>query len=469
MRTSTLGMIFFFIAFCSSAIQAQQAMTPGFQFLGRGYDVLFGNVFDTSGNGDGGWREQIFEFTTNQGLKTPDHLWSVPDYTNSLLISACSVDQTETILNDSFDYQNSVSVGFNVNLDLFGAAFQFGIDSKHVSDTTITQDSIFAQLESTCAAYQLNMNRYKTPNVTEEFVYGAQSLTDIYDEAAYMEFIQTFGTHYIQQLRLGGRWGWLIEMNRKSFQKMLDDSINWQLGLKYAGEIKAGGKSSNLSTGFNINGSNEQKTVSIVTDSISHNFSYNIGGEYKPEASAWMNSVRANPMPIFIQPQPIWDLFTTTYFPGISNLSVKKALLKNATLNFCSWLTKANPKLNCTRPQPVAKPKAANLDPNAIRAICVKNIGGFAMSWKLKNSKRPNLNAESECYAAGNGRCLDGLMVQAEKGDMLNCGLMIIAGKQDYPGCGFGNKYDPRSTLSANYVCSGSTFNPSCRFDGLTQ
>ena len=461
MRTSTLGMIFFLIAVCSSGIQAQQSMTPGFQFLGRGYDVLFGNLYDTSGNGDAGWREQIFQFTTNQGLKTPDNLWLVPDYTTSLLLSTCSVDQTETILNDSFDYQNSVSVGFDINLDLFGAAFQFGIDSKHVADTTISKESIYAQLESSCAVYQLNMNRYKTPNVSEEFFYGAQSLTDIYDEDTYMQFIQTFGTHYIGQLRLGGRWGWLIEMKRNSFQKMLDDSIDWQLGLQYAGKVKAG---------FNVNGSVDTKTVTIVTDSISHNFSYNIGGDYKPDSNEWMSSVRANPMPIFMTPLPIWDLFTTAHLPGISNLSGKKALLLNATLNFCGWLRQTvNPKINCTRPEPLPKPTPAKLDPNAVRAICVTNNGGYAMYWRLINTNRPSVHADTDTFAAGSTRCMDGLMVQAEQGEGLSCGIMIIAGVQDYPGCDEGNNYDPRSTLSANYVCWGSTMGPSCKFDGFSQ
>jgi len=449
-----------FYLFLSLSVLQSQNLTPGFQFLGKGYDIFFSNLYDTSGNGDPGWKEQVFQFTTTQGLKTPDGLWVVPDYTTSTLLSACSIEQTETILNDGFDYQHSVSLGFDAELSLFNASFQFSIDSKHVVQTTISKESIYAQVESTCAAYQLNMNAYLTPNVTDEFQYGAETLTDTYDEDAYMTFVQTFGTHYIRSLRLGGRWGWLIEFNRQSFQKMLDDSINWNLGLQYAGKVKAG---------FHLNGSVDTNTVTKVMNSISHNFSYNIGGDYKPDSESWMASIRAAPMPIKVQAIPIWNLIDKKYLPTTTNLNLKKANLMNATVNYCNWLRlNLDSSVNCTPPQPLPQPKPSQLNPNAIRGICVQNNGGYAMSWRLyKNS---DIHADSDVFTAGNSRCLDGLQVQAQDGDSLDCGVMILAGLQDYRGCDSKNNiFDERSTLLANYVCWGSTFNPSCKFDGYSQ
>ena len=194
-----------FYLFLSLSVLQSQNLTPGFQFLGKGYDIFFSNLYDTSGNGDPGWKEQVFQFTTTQGLKTPDGLWVVPDYTTSTLLSACSIEQTETILNDGFDYQHSVSLGFDAELSLFNASFQFSIDSKHVVQTTISKESIYAQVESTCAAYQLNMNAYLTPNVTDEFQYGAETLTDTYDEDAYMTFVQLDSLYTESEIRWHGQ------------------------------------------------------------------------------------------------------------------------------------------------------------------------------------------------------------------------------------------------------------------------
>ena len=459
MKTLFFQAIFLFFAV---NVLAQQTMTPGFQFLGKGYDAFFGNLYDTSGNGDPGWRENVFEFTTNQNRKTPDNLWVVPDYTTSTMLSACSVEQTEKLLNDGFDYQNQVTLGFGIDLELFGASFQFSIDSKHITKTTIDEESIYAIMESTCAAYQLNMNAYLTPNITDDFRYGVDTLTDVYDETAYMTFIQTFGTHYIRELRLGGRWGWLIEFKRKSFQKMLDDSINWNIGLSYAGKVKAG---------FNLNGSTETNTVTTVMNSISHNFTFNIGGDYHPDSDTWMSSIRANPMPINIQAIPIWNLLISKYFPTVANLNGKKTLLMNATLNYCSWLhNNIDSTVNCTRPAPLPKPQPKPIDPNAIRGICVHNNGGYALSWKLYNDNHQNLYAQSDVFTAGNYRCLDGLQVQAMAGDHLSCGLVITAGLNNYRSCDTAkNIFNPMSTLSANYICGGSTLNPYCQFDGYSQ
>jgi hypothetical protein len=89
------------------------------------------------------------------------------------------------------------------------------------------------------------------------------------------------------------------------------------------------------------------------------------------------------------------------------------------------------------------------------------------MYWRLYDK---NVHVDSDYFAVGNSRCLDGLQIQAEVGDSLSCGVMILAGKQDFRGCDSEqNIFDPRSTISANYICSGTTFTPSCRFDGYTE
>ena len=152
----------FFLVLPLYLIPTHSQETPGVQFLGKGYDVYFANLYDTSGNGDQGWKEQVFQFTTNQGLKTPDGLWIVPDYTTSTILSSCSVEQSENIINDGFDYQNAVNTGVGIDLSLFNASFQFSIDSKHIANTTTDKQSIYVQMQSTCSAYQLTMNAYNT-------------------------------------------------------------------------------------------------------------------------------------------------------------------------------------------------------------------------------------------------------------------------------------------------------------------
>ena len=447
--------------------QSQTAMTPGFQFLGRGYDIYYGNPEDTSGNGDQGWREQMFQFTTTSGQKTPDNQWLVPDGTQSLLLSSCSLDQSETLINDAYDYQNTVVAGFGIDLNLFGASFQFSIDSKHIAHTTFEKESIYAQLQSTCAAYQLNVNAFKPPPFNDEFLAGVDSLTDLYDEGIYMYFIQIFGTHYARSLRLGGRWGWLIEMDRKSFQKMLDDGVDWNMGLKYAGKVTAG---------INANGSDDTNSMAKIMQTVLHNYSFNIGGDYKPDSGEWMASVRADPMPLGVETVPIWQVVTSHNLPSVANITVKQSNLKNATENYCKWLqNNGDPNVSCQRPTPLPKPTpgSSDPDPNSVSSICVHNNGGFALSWRLIKGDPfsflpSSVHADSDSFAAGGYRCLDANLVQAQKGDTLTCTINIIGGKHDFNACGLGVKYDARSTLAANYVCGGGTMTPNCKFDGFS-
>jgi hypothetical protein len=436
-------------------------MTPGFQFLGNGYDVFNGNIYDTTGNGDGGYREPVFSFTNKEGKKTPDGKWLVPDKTSAILLSACSIDQSQTVMNSAYDYQQSVATGIGINFEAFGAAFQFSVESKHISQTTDTQQSIYAQLESTCAVYQLAMNVYDPPVVSSDFLEGAKSLPLSYDEDAYMTFIQVFGTHYIRQLKLGGRWGWLIEFSMKDFQSMLDDQVNFNLGLSYAGRIKAG---------LNINSTTDENTTTRVMNSISHNFSYNIGGDYQPDALAWQQSVRGNPMPIRLDLTPLYELFKERYLSDVANISEKAVLLKQAIVSYCDWLKRNNdPNVNCSRPEPKPRPQPRSLAKDAIHRICVENNGAFGMWFVLFNQDHPNFSSESSFYPQNQKRCLDGMQIQASDGDKLSCKVNVSGGSKNVPCQGGNHQYDSRSTLQANYICWGSSTLVTCQFKGFSE
>eukprot|EP00929_Paragymnodinium_shiwhaense_P103008 TRINITY_DN6628_c0_g1_i1.p1 TRINITY_DN6628_c0_g1~~TRINITY_DN6628_c0_g1_i1.p1 ORF type:complete len:632 (-),score=135.12 TRINITY_DN6628_c0_g1_i1:346-2241(-) len=445
------------------ALQPTEAQdTPGFQFLGFGYDILTGNTRDTSGFGDRGFRTNVFDFKHDQGQKTPDGKWEVPDKTTSQEISACSETQVSKIVNSAFSYMHEVSTDFSIDLDMFDVAFDFSTDTKHITQTTETKESIFAQITATCAVYELTMHMYDHPPLDPNFLAGAGMLPSTVDEdeEAYMTFIHRFGTHVVNQMTLGGRWGWSMEFKAHDYQNLLDDSVSVDLGLHYAGKIKAG---------FDVDHSTDARMAYRVTKAISHNASFNTGGDFKTDQEEWKATVRNNPMPLSLQLTPLYDLFTPAYMPNVTNVTGKKLAMKDALKRYCPYKSKtSDPSVTCKAPEPQPMPQPHPLAPDAIHRVCLENEGGFALWWELINRGRP-VEAKSETFTAGHSRCLDGIQANAHNGDVLVCHANIIAGRHGVPCEGKGYKFDERSLLQANYRCTGGTFSVSCTFTGLTR
>eukprot|EP00928_Gymnodinium_smaydae_P006771 TRINITY_DN12413_c0_g2_i1.p1 TRINITY_DN12413_c0_g2~~TRINITY_DN12413_c0_g2_i1.p1 ORF type:complete len:475 (-),score=64.87 TRINITY_DN12413_c0_g2_i1:86-1510(-) len=446
-----------------AAILAESKDTPGFQFLGYGYDALYGNPRSTTGNGDPGFRTNVFKFTQNDGQKTTDGKWDVPDKTTSQDFgTTCSATQTSRVLASAYDYQHTVDDGISVNAGFMGLEFSLSSDFKQIDNETRSNTSIFAQVSAQCAAYQLTMHTYDHPDVDMNFIDGVNTLPDQYVEAPYMLFLQSFGTHVVTQLQVGGRWGWQMTFDRFAYNNMLDNSIDVESGIEYAGKLRAGIKSQHIE---------DRKSAMAVAQAIAKNATFNVGGSFSPDMEAWMASVKDEPMPTHLTLLPLDQLLTSIYFPNVANatLLARAEAMRLAVKNYCSYIQKhSDPSVVCTPPKPLPAPKPDPVASNAVRRICVLNDGGYAMNWELNDlTTQYPVSASTGTYAHGQTDCLDGLLVGASRGDKINCRVNKIAGASlDCWGGDF--SYDERAHKQANFACDGSTFTGSCHFTGLS-
>lgn len=125
--------------------------------------------------------------------------------------------------------------------------------------------------------------------------------------------------------------------------------------------------------------------------------------------------------------------------------------------------------VDCSPPQPIPATKPDPVYKYAVRQLCVKNNGGFALQYDLTVDNRQNpVVAHSGTFVHGNTKCIEGSQVTAEYGDQLGCEAHAIAGKTMPCVGGDESRYDARSSLQANYECAGTTLSFSCAFKGLT-
>eukprot|EP00451_Oxyrrhis_marina_P003083 CAMPEP_0204255736 /NCGR_PEP_ID=MMETSP0468-20130131/3383_1 /ASSEMBLY_ACC=CAM_ASM_000383 /TAXON_ID=2969 /ORGANISM="Oxyrrhis marina" /LENGTH=451 /DNA_ID=CAMNT_0051229639 /DNA_START=29 /DNA_END=1384 /DNA_ORIENTATION=+ len=430
--------------------------TPGFQFLGFGYDLLSGNVRFTNGQGDPGFRTNIFKFTETEGHMTSDGKWHIPDKTTSEALSDCSLEQQVTIINDAYSYQRTVDTGIEIDLGFFGIEFAFSIDFETVENQTRKDESIFAQISSQCATYALTTHLYDHPAVDDDFLYGVRSLPTTYDEKAYMTFISRFGTHVVNALQAGGRWGWQMEMSRVDYETMMENKIDIELGIKSFGRMVAG-----------ISHVVDHKSLAEVTKAITQNKTFNTGGQFSPNVTEWMASVKDFPMPTHLSLTPLDELLTPVYVND-TNLTQKAAAMRQALEKYCPYLQQSSPGLECSAPKPLPPPAPRPIEDNAVRRLCVWNWGGFMMSWELLDfTQSMPVKHGSGSYGRGQQRCIDAELIGADRGDRLSCHVDVTGGLSK--DCAIFNvTYDHRSEKQAEYECKGTTLNYNCWFTGYS-
>merc|ERR1712113_889097 len=399
--------------------------------------------------------------TNKNGDKTWDDKWDVPDKTTSQSMPACTVEQQVLQINSAFTYQSTVSNNFDITGFAFLNIFGFSSASKHIRKVTDATESIFAHVQATCSVYKLTMDWYSHPELDPNFVAGVEFLPLEYDQGVYMSFLEEFGTHVATELTLGGRWGWQMEFEMKDYEALLVDSyssgFNVNAAISDAGKVKA-----------NIAHSKDTSFSTRVTSKISKNSSYNTGGTFKPDVKDWTDSVRAEPMPVHMQARDITKLFTPEFFPALDNLSTKKAHMETALSNYCSYLreTTDNSTL-CTAPKPIPFPTPPPPIKNGIHSLCVHNSGAYVMKfdmWIDGTSKR----LSSDHFSAGKTKCLQAMLLDPKRGDVLKCKAHVTLGKS--PDCsGPFYQFDPMAKLVASYKCTGWTLGPHCKFDHLSE
>jgi hypothetical protein len=320
------------------ALVASQA-APGFQFLGFGYDLLYGNPLSTQGDADSGFRTNVFKFSYVDNQTTTDGKWQVPDKTTAIELNECSLEQYIKVIGDNMSYSEAIGVNVAGNFSGFNTSFQLSVDYQHVEQDTESHENVFAHVTCNCSAYDLTMHIFDHPEVDDDFVLGSQMLPAAYDEDLYMEFIREFGTHVLTQVRVGGRWGWQMEFTEQSFSHMEGTGVNISAGIAYAGKWAAG-------ISFDV-GVHHQDMIA-VTKAVSHNSTFNVGGTFSPDVNTWTASVKDDPMPLQLHLLELSDLFTPLYLPNGTELDAKRESMRHAVRSYCEYVKKhIDPKAKC--------------------------------------------------------------------------------------------------------------------------
>ncbi|CAH1801010.1 unnamed protein product [Owenia fusiformis] len=362
-----------------------QAPPRGVHFLGKGYNQVTGNPEGDPGKFGGvdpGIQDtrSIIQLTYARNKLTSDLRYKVPDQVFYGPRESCTESAVLSVVYSSESYQRglkesvetSYSGGFmkGVLEVSFSASQRFAEMKKHTSD----EKKVFFQSKNEClygtARLRLESARSEKFKVTKSFRDAICSLP-LHDTNAFMRFIDTWGTDFIDLVKLGSK-----ETNRseESETSFLED-VSKEVG----GGFSAGG-SYKLHSGSLKVDMESIRTSLISRKAQSHN------------RKTLKSGTKDNPEPIHLRLTSIHGVLTDNYFegmkcPGISSMFPVAEKMKTALMGYPIWKKLSKPTGRIIR-LPVAWPRGTYGLPKTNTGC--PNDGTWHSGWRKHDTETNN-------------------------------------------------------------------------------
>jgi hypothetical protein len=349
-------------------VTAAPATMPNIGYLLAGYDIMYGNPMPTDGQAlvDPGFRQPVFAADYTDSPLTPDQRYLIPKGTTATDCSgSCSLHFQSTEIMGTHSYQSSLEVKAEVSAGGWDAKFSASTDYKHVEQSSSTEKSVFTESEATCCAYSTEILTYTPPKFHANFLAAVATLGDEYDEATYAKFINTFGTHFVSRVTMGGLWGQRSEISEESWSKMVQD------GLDVKEAASASGFGVAVSESFETD--SQKQMAAEFSKKCSDQKVYSIGAKPPSDdkAETWAQSTITSPAPISMKLEQLDGLFEQSY--GLQVSDQVRANMQTALEGYCEKLKSEGKVESCDAPDP--DPPAPS-PPSSSCRFCAQSCGG---------------------------------------------------------------------------------------------
>ena len=122
------------------------------------------------------------------------------------------------------------------------ARFSASISYKHVQRETINGCNFFTHSFATCNKYTSEILVDDPPPFTKGFKNRLKRLSQlewermkVEEKNEYIDFIDTYGVHFIQIANMGAMYGQRSQISKASWAKLLDKDINIKAAARYSG------------------------------------------------------------------------------------------------------------------------------------------------------------------------------------------------------------------------------------------
>jgi MAC/Perforin domain len=329
---------------------------PNIDYLSRGYNVFKGDPHSTSGD-PGFTTSAIVEFQYLKGKQSDDRRFSLPDFVDVLTKQSCTVNfnseeiNGETSLTKSFKQDVSVNGGFG------GAEFKASTSYRTKSEEIKTKKYVYVNSKATCSVYNAAYEPYSAPKLSESIqrgllTIGSKSFAE--DSTVYFNLIDQFGTHQVQSMTMGAKYGQISKLTREAVSRLTQEGITVSTAASYSGSFSIGGSTS----------TETEKTQAQKFDQATEfKETYTIGSVPSSDALSWSQKAINEPFPISYALRRL-DEFLKEIFLFSNTLSQNQHVvdgLKQALDSYCvAHLLPRGDVSDCNAPQPDIQARVSN-------------------------------------------------------------------------------------------------------------
>ena len=297
-----------------------------------GYNILKGNPYNLGTEQDPGF-ETGYIFVPV--VKDDDDRYALHSGITIRAISKCDLSMNTKVVSTVQGYQNisrkvvgkfegwktnppvEVSAkGVSAELPPLIDAFAAGNDAlKEHAAFFSERRGVLTINDATCAVYAMQISRRNPPPFQQPFKNAVNALVRAEDDDAKREefhnFIEEFGTHYVQKATVGARLSIVRRYSRERFRQATEDTIEkcnkHRLAYFYVKE-----QSEDNCTSL------ENEGESMIFNSIQKEQIISYGSKPSDSLTDWANQEFESPVPIKMTLVPIIDLFDAN-FMGIDD------------------------------------------------------------------------------------------------------------------------------------------------------
>ncbi|CAC5412722.1 unnamed protein product [Mytilus coruscus] len=262
---------------------------PDIDYAFFGYNILKG--YPHAIGHDPGFTYPIFEIDYSEKRQSGDCRYFLPRGLVVIPDVSCALSFSSKTVKNTQELSQALSVSTSVHGAGWGASFSASAGYKESSHEMSSGESIYIFSKAKCRYYFTKMVTEKPPPFTVAFLDWVFKLNSTNNKETYIEFFETFGTHYSTYTKRKGR--------------------NVEAAASYSGLYSAGADfkmdSSQKAAASHFMESVETKTITV--------------GAPPPEdgkASTWASTVKDNPVPMEYNLESIENLFTKNFMSRLN-------------------------------------------------------------------------------------------------------------------------------------------------------
>jgi len=243
-------------------------------------------------------------------------------------------------------YQGQLEAKVSASGGGWGAAFSASADFKKMETTSKAHSTFYTMTEVNCCAYTASVHSYSSPELSDNFKSGLDSLPAEYNEEDYLRFIRNFGTHHIKSADMGALYGQQSSISKENWSKMVGNGVNIGASAGYSGL-------------FSVSASamydNQKKEAEDFKKETQEQKIYSLG-KVPPangDSFEWMARVTEEPQPQRLRLAPLDEMTELKKYLG-QKPNGQKVLdnLSRALGQYCLHLQKMNSISSCAAPDP---------------------------------------------------------------------------------------------------------------------